>query len=167
MPYACVDSRNRDQQGWVKPEEKNLPLDEKLVESASEVCHKRGFEHFSLECPHNNAVEVWCLNDFQRRDMIAMNNCTGTPESEPKMNNGSNGHCTAGGTNPLGGWHRAAVYKVCGPGQFLNESSGTCENNPWGDYVSCIDAKRKGACPNGRDPNPMIANVCSLTCALP
>ena len=56
------------------------------------------------------------------------------------------------------------ILPSCGPTETFSET-GACVPKPWSDYVSCIEEKNQGACPEGYDPNPWVGVHCSLTCA--
>lgn len=174
MPHHCLDSRQRGQLQWINAG--TLPIDDNLTTAASEKCRARGRRNFMLECPHNGNVEVWCPTKLgktlrtQHDLKLDLRNCAGQPHHSPLMNEGKNGHCDGGGPGQsLGGWHRAAVYNAgCErrSGYVLNESTGRCERKPWDGFVSCAQEKVQGACPNGPDPNPIVAKICSLTCSI-
>ena len=50
-------------------------------------------------------------------------------------------------------------------GTEVHSETGKCVPRPWSDYSDCATEKRQGACPNGYDPNPWVAENCAVTCA--
>ena len=52
----------------------------------------------------------------------------------------------------------------CSPDEFYSEL-GRCVPKPWSDFASCAEEARQGACANGRDPNPWVAEHCAITCS--
>ncbi len=54
----------------------------------------------------------------------------------------------------------------CSSEMFLSEKTGRCVTKPWSDFLSCDEEKRQGACANGADPNPWVAEHCSRTCSI-
>ena len=54
----------------------------------------------------------------------------------------------------------------CDPGQIVNELTRKCVDKPWKDWVDCETEKAQGACPNGTDPNPLVAEFCPITCGM-
>jgi hypothetical protein len=83
-----------------------------------DVCF--GYEYYAFECG-----ELFCLTSAQfPPDSLTIpdGNCVGQPSLTPTVNGGRNDHCVAP-TNPnigndgtaLGGYHRAAVYKLSDP----------------------------------------------------
>ena len=42
---------------------------------------------------------------------------------------------------------------------------GHCVEKPWYNFSSCAEEARQGACADGADPNPWVAQHCAITCA--
>ena len=52
----------------------------------------------------------------------------------------------------------------CSDEEFLSEKTSSCVKKPWYDFESCEVEKNQGACANGADPNPWVAEHCMKTC---
>jgi hypothetical protein len=95
-----------------------------------DVCF--GYEYYVIECG-----DLFCLTSAQfPPDSLTIpdGNCVGQPSLTPTVNGGRNDHCVAP-TNPniandgtaLGGYHRAAVYKLTDP-SILSCKCHLCNN---------------------------------------
>ena len=136
----CVDTRQRDNLGWVFKGTGFNSLQEAKI-----AC--QGYKYLSIECPGKNGFEVFCLNELglqgsrQILDGECMNDLYDT-----SLNGAHNGHCNGPYFDVedrvwLGGWHRGAVYLVDPDENFVTED----EDEVVGTLESGIIMEKKEA----------------------
>jgi len=110
----CVDTRQRDAQGW------RMMGEGLTIDDCRRECNYFGYDKFSMECPTVTSADdtaiCYCLNYLRYEDIIPDENCFGNADATQELNDGKNGHCTGPYTDchgrSLGGWHRGAVYRT-------------------------------------------------------
>ena len=116
-----------------------------------------GYTYYAFECGY-----LYCLTSAQLPGdeyIIPDGNCFGQPGLTTSLNSGSNAHCVAGQNAPntandgtaLGGWHRAAVYRLLDPAIHDCKCDSAGYAGPDGGCAICAAGKFKtstgsGAC---------------------
>tara|TARA_R110000851_G_C12743874_1_gene531224 strand:+ start:35 stop:535 length:501 start_codon:yes stop_codon:yes gene_type:complete len=108
----CIDTRKRDDMGWLSVGRVKTEAEARaLCVATAEYLGRPVSNYMSLECPTADGFEVWCVDDISQADVLPDEECKGGVAEGPN----DNAHCVGpyrwGDVNG-GGAHRGSLYKI-------------------------------------------------------
>ena len=111
----CIDTRKRDDMGWLSVGRVKTEAEARaLCVATAEYLGRPVSNYMSLECPTADGFEVFCVDDISQADVLTDKECKGDVAGTP-LHGGKNLHCvgpyTWGDVNG-GGANRGSLYKI-------------------------------------------------------